>query len=185
MMRYVRTVMLLLAGLSFMIPLLSKPLFWQNIGRKTAGVEHTGSTRISTRICRTFPTIPNPASNPADNYLIANTQTAPPCGTSGNSPGRARFKTPCIATASTPHPDCTATYCLPSTINDTGWPVMPEFVGNCHRSLPFFASNAWNIRSLVPPVNTSPPAVASIGPQFMEVGYMCVQIFLPLSTSHA
>ena len=59
-----------------------------------------------------------------------------------------------MATASTPHPDCTATYCLPSTINDTGWPVMPELVGNCHRSFPVFASNAWNIRSFVPPVKT-------------------------------
>src|SRR5712692_4822383 len=100
-------------------------------------------------------------------YLTANTHTAPPCGTSGNSPGRARFKTPCTPTGSTPQPDCTAIYCLPSTIKDVGWPVMPEFVGNSHKSFPLLAANAWNMRSFVPPLNTRPPAVASIGPQFM------------------
>src|SRR5262245_23772251 len=102
-------------------------------------------------------------------YLTANTQTAPPCGTSGNSPGCARFRTPCTPTGSTPQPDCTAMYCLPSTMKDTGWPVMPEFVGNSHRSFPVLASNAWNKRSFVPPLNTSPPAVASIGPQFIDL----------------
>src|SRR5437016_13611192 len=102
-------------------------------------------------------------------YLTANTHTAPPCGTSGNSPGRARFSTPCIPTGSTPQPDCTAMYCLPSSMNDVGWLVMPELVGNCHKSFPVLASNAWNKRSLVPPVNTRPPPVASIGPQFMEL----------------
>src|SRR5207237_1694850 len=121
----------------------------------------------------------------ADSYFTAKTQTTPPCGTSGNSPGRPLFITPCIPTGSTPQPDCTATYCLPSIANDVGWLVMPELVGNCHRSFPVFASKAWNIRSLVPPLNTSPPAVASIGPQFIEFGYMCVQTFLPVSTSHA
>ena len=37
---------------------------------------------------------------------------------------------------------------------------------NSHSSLPLAASNAWIRRSAVPPVNTSPPAVASIEPQF-------------------
>src|SRR5437016_3430484 len=59
-------------------------------------------------------------------YLTANTQTAPPCGTSGNSPGRPRFSTPCMPTGSTPQPDCTAIYCLPSIEKDVGWLVMPE-----------------------------------------------------------
>src|SRR2546422_9005581 len=99
-------------------------------------------------------------------HFTANTQMAPPCGTSGNSPGRPLLRTPCIPLASTPQPDCTAMYCFPSTMNDDGWPVMPELVGNSHSSLPFFASNAWNMRSLVPPLKTSPPPVASIGPQF-------------------
>src|SRR5215831_7642725 len=76
-------------------------------------------------------------------------------------------------------------YCLPSTENDVGWLVIPEFVGNCHSSLPVLASKAWKYRSFVPPLNTSPPAVASIGPQFIEVGYMCVHTFLPVSTSQA
>src|SRR5215471_9143103 len=118
-------------------------------------------------------------------YFTANTQTAPPCGTSGNSPGRPRFMTPCIPTGSTPQPDCTAMYCFPSTENEVGWLVIPEFVGNCQRSFPFFASKAWKYRSFVPPLNTRPPAVASIGPQFIELGYMCVHIFLPVSTSQA
>src|SRR5207249_6889260 len=72
--------------------------------------------------------------------MTANTHTAPPCGTSGNSPGRPLFKTFCIPTGSTPHPDCTAMYCLPSIANDVGWLVMPELVGNCQRSFPVFAS---------------------------------------------
>ena len=40
----------------------------------------------------------------------ANTHTAPPSGTSGNSPGRMALSRPCIPRASMPHPDCTATY---------------------------------------------------------------------------
>ena len=53
-------------------------------------------------------------------YRTANTQTAPPSGTSGNLPGASRLKRDCIARESTPQPDCTATYCLPSTVNDDG-----------------------------------------------------------------
>jgi hypothetical protein len=40
----------------------------------------------------------------------ANTHTAPPSGTSGNSPGRMALSRFCIPRASMPHPDCTATY---------------------------------------------------------------------------
>ena len=63
--------------------------------------------------------------------------------------------------------------------------MMPEFVGNSHSSLPFDASKAWNMRSLVPPLKTTPPPVASIGPQFGEFAYVCVQTRLPVSTFHA
>src|SRR5262245_60218554 len=118
-------------------------------------------------------------------YLTANTHTAPPCGTSGNSPGRPRLRTPCTPAGSTPHPDCTAMYCFPSIAKDVGWLVIPELVGNCQSSFPDFASNAWKYLSLVPPLKTRPPAVASIGPQFIELEYMCVHTFFPVSTSHA
>src|SRR4029077_2434595 len=107
-------------------------------------------------------------------HLTANTQIAPPSGTSGYWPGNMPFSCACMPAESTPHPDCTAMYCLPSTANDVGWPMTPELVGNSHSSLPVAASNAWNLRSLVPPVNTRPPPVASIGPQFGEFAYLCV-----------
>ena len=84
---------------------------------------------------------------PPEQYLTANTQTAPPSGTSGNLPGDIRFKRDCIVRESIPQPDCTATYCLPSTMNDDGWPMMPELVGNSHSSAPLDASNARNRRS--------------------------------------
>ena len=74
----------------------------------------------------------------------------------------------CIVLESIPQPDCTAMYCLPSTLNEDGWPMIPELVGNSHNNFPLAASNAWNMRSLVPPLNTSPPAVATMGPQFCE-----------------
>src|SRR5262249_11128058 len=54
-----------------------------------------------------------------------------------------------------------------------------------HSSLPLAASKAWNIRSLVPPLNTRPPPVASIGPQFGDRGYSCVHTRVPVSTFHA
>ena len=88
------------------------------------------------------------------------------------------------ARASTPQPDCTAMYCLPSTAKDTGTPVTPELVGNSQSSLPVLASNARNMRSLVPPENTRPPPVASIGPQFCD-GRLVVHTRLPVSTFHA
>ena len=54
-------------------------------------------------------------------------------------------------------------------MNVDGWPMTPDDVGNSHSSLPVAASKAWKRRSLVPPVKTSPPAVASIGPQFGDI----------------
>src|SRR6185295_9434500 len=77
-------------------------------------------------------------------YLIENTQTAPPSGTSGKLPGEILFKLPCIARASMPQPDCTAMYCLPSTVKDVGCPMIPELVGNSHNTAPVVASNARN-----------------------------------------
>jgi hypothetical protein len=35
--------------------------------------------------------------------------------------------------------------------------------------LPVAASKAWNLRSLVPPVNSTPPAVTSMPPQFGDL----------------
>src|SRR5271170_4484147 len=62
---------------------------------------------------------------------------------------------------------------------------MPEFVGNSQSSSPVVASKACNIRSFVPPLNTSPPAVASIEPQLGDFAYLCVHTFCPVSTFHA
>src|SRR3989338_10343937 len=81
-----------------------------------------------------------------------------------------------------PNPDCTAMYCRPSTANDIGTPIMPEFVGVSQSNFPFFASNARNIRSLVPPENTSTPPVVRIGPQLADFANVCVQTRLPVST---
>src|SRR5579872_331985 len=95
------------------------------------------------------------------------------------------FNCVCIPAESTPQPDWTATYCLPSSMKVEGCPMMPELVGNSHSSAPVVASKAWNFLSFVPPVNTRPPPVASIGPQFCEFAYGCVHTFLPVSTFHA
>src|SRR3954466_16056319 len=114
-------------------------------------------------------------------YLAsANTHTVPPSGTSGYLPGKMAFSRPCMDRESIPHPDCTATYWRPSIENVDGWPMMPDEVANSHNSLPVSASNAWNLRSFVPPLNTSPPPVASIGPQFGDSGYTCVHTRLPV-----
>src|SRR5439155_5527732 len=91
----------------------------------------------------------------------------------------------CMPLESPPHPDTTATYCFPSTVNDDGGARIPEFVGNSQRSLPVDASNAWNFRSLVPPVKTRPPAVASIEPQFDDWSYACIHTRCPVSTFQA
>src|SRR5437899_6203496 len=118
-------------------------------------------------------------------YLSANTQTTPPSGTWGNVPGMILLNSDCMVRESMPQPDCTATYCLPSTRNDTGWPMMPELVGYCHSTAPFVASNARNSRSCVPPLNPSPPPVASVGPQFDVIPRLRVQTLAPVSTFHA
>src|SRR5712691_5328969 len=120
-----------------------------------------------------------------ERYFSAKTQIAPPSGTSGYSPGCSAFSLALTPRASTPHPDCTAMYCVPSTTNVVGVPRTPELVGNSHRTLPFFASYARNSRSLVPPLKTSPPLVASIGPQLIDFGNIWVQTRRPVSTLHA
>src|SRR5262249_47335127 len=107
-------------------------------------------------------------------YFTAKTQMAPPCGTSGYFPGKIRFMRVCIFAGSTPQPDWTAIYCLPSTSNDTGTAATPDPVGNSHRILPVLASKARNMRSLVPPANRRPPPVASTAPQLND-GKLVVQ----------
>src|SRR5215469_8056693 len=102
---------------------------------------------------------------------------APPCGTSGYFPGKIRFMRVCIFAGSTPQPDWTAIYCLPSTSNDTGTAATPDPVGNSHRILPVLASKARNLRSLVPPANSSPPAVASTAPQLNDGKLVVVYFF--------
>src|SRR4029077_19433813 len=89
-------------------------------------------------------------------YLTANTHTAPPSGTSAYSPGTNALSRACIERESIPNPDCTAMYCVPSTMKDEGDAMMPEFVGNSHSTSPFVALNARNLRSFVPPLNTNP-----------------------------
>src|SRR5436190_16464716 len=132
------------------------------------------------------PDLLDPATySPHPTYLTAKTQTAPPSGTSGNFPGTRRLRRACMARASIPHPDWTATYCLPPTWNDDGCPMMPELVGNSHSTAPFAASKARKSRSFVPPLKTSPPPVASIGPQFADAANVCVQMRCPVWTFHA
>jgi len=53
----------------------------------------------------------------------------------------------------------------------------PLLVGDSRSTLPFVASNARTIRSLVPPLTTSPPAVLSIAPQFGDFANLCVHTF--------
>src|SRR5437762_13201622 len=77
-------------------------------------------------------------------------------------------RAPCIRCASTPQPDCTATYCTPSTAKELGTPVMPEFVRHCQSGSPVLPSNARKYRSLVPPAKTSPLPVVKIGPQLCD-----------------
>ncbi len=93
----------------------------------------------------------------------ANTQITPPCGTIVSVP-RARSMRAVMPCASTPQPDCTAMYCTPSTSNEVGTPVMPEFVRYCHSSSPVAASNAWKYRSFVPPREHEPAGRRHDGP---------------------
>src|SRR5262249_48952082 len=125
-----------------------------------------------------------PSDQARARLFTANTQTVPPCGTSGYWPGKIRFMRACIFAGSTPQPDCTAIYCLPSTWNETGTAATPEPVGNSHRILPVLASKARNLRSLVPPENKTPPPVASTGPQLND-GKLVVHTLLPVSISQA
>src|SRR5205814_4033473 len=99
-------------------------------------------------------------------YSTEKTPTAPPSGPSGYSPGNSRLSVASSPRESPPHPESTAMYCLPSMENEVGGARIPEFVGNSQSSFPVDASNAWILRSLVPPLNTTPPPVTSIDPQF-------------------
>src|SRR4051794_7380932 len=65
-------------------------------------------------------------------YSRANTQTAPPSGTSGYWPGKRRFSVACIPRESPPQPECTAMYCFPSTRKEVGGARMPDVVGYSH-----------------------------------------------------
>src|SRR6266700_597596 len=76
-----------------------------------------------------------------ERYSSANTQTDPPSGTSGYSPGKTRLRLACMPLESPPQPECTAMYCLPSIENDVGGARIPELVGNSQSSLPVDASN--------------------------------------------
>src|SRR6266850_5829178 len=90
----------------------------------------------------------------------------------------------CIRCASTPQPDCTATYCTPSTAKELGTPVMPELVLYSQTFAPVLASKARKARSLVPPMKTSPPPVVRIGPQSPS-RKVCAHTFWPVAMSHA
>src|ERR1700756_2850256 len=90
----------------------------------------------------------------------------------------------CILAGSTPQPDCTATYCLPSTWNDTGTAATPEIVGESQTNFPVLASNAGTMRSLLRPANSTSPPVASTGPQ-LNGRTLVVHAFLPVSTFQA
>src|SRR5277367_5682013 len=109
-------------------------------------------------------------------YSSANTQTEPPPGTEG-TPLTRRWIVPFIPFASPPQPESTTRYCLPSTRYVVTGASMPLLVGNSQSTLPSFASNARTLRSLVPPLITSPPAVASIPPQLGDFSKSCVQTF--------
>src|SRR6187455_2144234 len=63
--------------------------------------------------------------------------------------------------------------------------MTPEVVGYSHTTFPVRASNARNMRSEVPPPKTSPPPVASSGPQFDDLAKVWVHARVPVSTFHA
>src|SRR5690242_17460150 len=106
------------------------------------------------------------AERPVVHYSSANTHTDPPSGIGGTSPGNKRASVLTSPPASWPQPASTTMYCFPFTEKEVGGASAPELSGNSHSSLPVDASKAWNLRSAVPPLNTSPPPVASIDPQF-------------------
>src|SRR2546430_6023751 len=68
--------------------------------------------------------------------------------------------------------------------NDTGTAATPDMVGNSQRIFPVLASKARNMRSLVPPANSTSPPVANTGPQLND-GRLVVHTFLPVSTFQA
>jgi hypothetical protein len=75
-------------------------------------------------------------------------------------------------------------YCTPSTAKELGTPVTPELVLYSQSFPPVLASKARKPRSLVPPMNTSPPPVVRIGPQSPS-GKVCAHTFWPVAMSHA
>src|SRR5262245_43737744 len=80
-------------------------------------------------------------------YFTEYNQIAPPRGAFEYFPGKNRFMQDSTFAGSTPQPDWTAIYCLPSTSNNTGTAATPDPVGNSHRILPVLASKARNMRS--------------------------------------
>src|SRR6185436_623221 len=147
----------------------------------SANVPYFSGSRLT---CRAFECVLSASVMPR-HYGNANTQIPPPLGGSGYLPGNNRFKPPFMPATSPAHPVSTATYCLPSTVKVLGGATIPELVSASHSNFPVAASNAWSLRSLVPPVKTRPPAVASIEPQFGLVAYSCVHTRMPVSTFHA
>src|SRR5262245_44610085 len=87
-----------------------------------------------------------------------NTHMTPPCGTSVFVPRNVSSRD-CIRWASTPHPDCTAMYCTPSTMYELGTPVTPEFVLNSQSTAPVVALNARKFLSFA--VARHPPPSSS------------------------
>ena len=112
------------------------------------------------------------------------------------SPTAARTRTPATASArpcssgvtrraapaTSERPVVTATYCLPSTANDTGKPLTgaPRFVSQS--TLPVVSSNAWKLPATSPP-NTSPPPVAAS--DITPVRCSCFHSVVPFSAEIA
>jgi hypothetical protein len=82
-------------------------------------------------------------------YFTANTQTAPPCGTSGYLPGKSKLRRPCMRAEPRPIPLNRDE--LP-TLNFVRYrdPGDARTYGDLPQDLPALASNARNKRSFVP-----------------------------------
>jgi hypothetical protein len=65
-------------------------------------------------------------ANRSGGYSMVKTHTAPPEGTVGTSFGKKRAPCVVMPRASPSHPDSTARYCVPSTVNVVGGARMPE-----------------------------------------------------------
>jgi len=63
-------------------------------------------------------------------------------GLPGILQGKSRFSVACMLRESPSQPECTAIYCLSSTMNEVGGARMPELVGNSQNSLPVATSKA-------------------------------------------